>query len=99
MLHALPQIFVGLKVAIWLAVIGAVIAEFVGADAGLGFVIVPRAEAAAVGRRAPMIPVLTWPGGPADRRLLPDRKPGKPWCHDRVNDTALGGPRGSHDGF
>ncbi len=39
-LHALPQVFVGLKVAISLAVIGAVIAEFVGADAGLGFVIV-----------------------------------------------------------
>ncbi len=38
--YALPQIFVGLKTAISLAVIGAVIAEFVGASAGLGFVIV-----------------------------------------------------------
>jgi NitT/TauT family transport system permease protein len=39
--YALPQIFVGLKVAISLAVIGAVVAEFSpGADAGLGFVIV-----------------------------------------------------------
>ncbi|MFH0178732.1 ABC transporter permease [Streptomyces cacaoi] len=38
--YALPQIFVGLKVAISLAVIGSVIAEFVGASAGLGFVIV-----------------------------------------------------------
>jgi NitT/TauT family transport system permease protein len=37
--HALPQVFVGLKVAISLAVIGAVIAEFVGARAGLGYVI------------------------------------------------------------
>ncbi|GGM71448.1 ABC transporter permease [Lentzea pudingi] len=37
--HALPQIFVGLKVSITLAVIGAVIGEFVGADAGLGYVI------------------------------------------------------------
>jgi NitT/TauT family transport system permease protein len=38
--YALPQIFVGLKVAISLAVIGAVVAEFSpGADAGLGFVI------------------------------------------------------------
>lgn len=37
---ALPQIFVGLKVAISLAVIGAVIGEFVGASRGLGFVIV-----------------------------------------------------------
>ncbi|MFS8096618.1 ABC transporter permease [Lentzea alba] len=37
--HALPQVFVGLKVAISLAVIGAVIGEFVGARAGLGYVI------------------------------------------------------------
>ncbi|MEU5266306.1 ABC transporter permease [Amycolatopsis sp. NPDC021455] len=44
--HALPQIFVGLKVAISLAVIGAVIAEFVGADAGLGFVIVQSGASA-----------------------------------------------------
>lgn len=38
--NALPQIFVGLKVAIPLAVVGAVIGEFAGSDAGLGFVIV-----------------------------------------------------------
>ena len=37
--HALPQVFVGLKVSITLAVIGAVIGEFVGARAGLGYVI------------------------------------------------------------
>jgi NitT/TauT family transport system permease protein len=37
--YALPQIFVGLKVAISLAVIGSVIAEFVGATSGLGYVI------------------------------------------------------------
>lgn len=37
---AVPQFFVGLKVAITLAVIGAVIAEFVGATSGLGYVIV-----------------------------------------------------------
>nr|WP_202886838.1 ABC transporter permease [Kribbella sandramycini] len=36
---ALPQIFTGLKVAISLAVIGSVIAEFVGATEGLGYVI------------------------------------------------------------
>jgi NitT/TauT family transport system permease protein len=38
--YALPQIFVGLKVAISLAVIGAVIGEFVCASEGLGWVIV-----------------------------------------------------------
>ena len=37
---ALPHIFVGLKVGISLAVIGAVIAEFVGARDGLGFLII-----------------------------------------------------------
>lgn len=44
--QALPQIFVGLKTAISLAVIGAVIAEFVGADAGLGFIIVQSGASA-----------------------------------------------------
>ncbi len=37
--NSLPGIFAGMKVAIVLAVIGAVVAEFVGADGGLGFVI------------------------------------------------------------
>lgn len=37
--YALPQVFVGLKVAITLAVIGAVVGELVGGDKGLGFVI------------------------------------------------------------
>jgi NitT/TauT family transport system permease protein len=37
--YAMPQIFTGLKVAISLAVIGSVIAEFVAAEQGLGYVI------------------------------------------------------------
>lgn len=37
---ALPYVFVGLKVAIALAVIGAVVGEFIGATEGLGYVIV-----------------------------------------------------------
>lgn len=36
---AMPQIFVGLKVAVILAVIGAIIGEFVGSDRGLGYLI------------------------------------------------------------
>jgi NitT/TauT family transport system permease protein len=36
---ALPVLFAGLKVAVTLAVIGAVVGEFVGADRGLGFLI------------------------------------------------------------
>jgi NitT/TauT family transport system permease protein len=37
--NALPGIFAGLKVASVLAIIGAIVAEFVGADSGLGYVI------------------------------------------------------------
>jgi NitT/TauT family transport system permease protein len=35
--YALPAIFAGLKVAMTLALIGAVVAEFVGSDSGLGY--------------------------------------------------------------
>jgi NitT/TauT family transport system permease protein len=38
--NALPFIFGGLKVAITLAVIGAIIGEFVGADSGLGYLMI-----------------------------------------------------------
>lgn len=37
--YALPSLFGGLKVAITLAVVGAIVAEFVGADKGLGYII------------------------------------------------------------
>lgn len=43
---ALEQIFVGLKTAISLAVIGAVIAEFIGASQGLGYLIVQSGSSA-----------------------------------------------------
>ena len=35
--HALPAIFSGLKVSVTLAVVGAVVGEFVGANSGLGY--------------------------------------------------------------
>jgi NitT/TauT family transport system permease protein len=37
--HALPNIFAGLKVAITLAVVGSIVAEFVGTDRGLGYLL------------------------------------------------------------
>lgn len=43
---ALPQIFVGLKVAISLAVVGAVVGEFSGGDKGLGYVIIAAGTSA-----------------------------------------------------
>ena len=36
---ALPSIFGGLKISITLAVVGAVVGEFVGGDAGLGYLL------------------------------------------------------------
>jgi NitT/TauT family transport system permease protein len=33
----MPHVFAGLKIATSLAVIGAIVAEFIGADSGLGF--------------------------------------------------------------
>ena len=37
--HTLPRIFAGLRVAITLATVGAIIGEFVGADRGLGYLL------------------------------------------------------------
>lgn len=37
--HALPHIFSGLKVAITLAIVGAIVAEWVGSDRGLGYLL------------------------------------------------------------
>lgn len=37
--HAMPAIFSGLKVSITLAIVGAVVGEFVGANSGIGFVL------------------------------------------------------------
>lgn len=38
--YALPSFFAGLKVAISLAVVGAIVGEFVGSDSGLGYVLI-----------------------------------------------------------
>jgi NitT/TauT family transport system permease protein len=38
--NALPTIFAGLKISITLAVVGAVVAEFVGGEAGLGYMLI-----------------------------------------------------------
>lgn len=42
LLGALPSIFVGLDIAIVLSVIGAIVGEFVGAKAGLGYLILQK---------------------------------------------------------
>ena len=42
---AMPHLFSSLKVAITLAVIGAIVAEFIGADKGLGYLILTSSGA------------------------------------------------------
>jgi NitT/TauT family transport system permease protein len=42
--HALPNIFAGFKITIVLSVVGAVVAEFVGSDRGLGYVMMMAAS-------------------------------------------------------
>jgi len=75
---ALPQIFVGLKVAVSLAVVGAVVAEFQGAGQGLGFVIVMSGSSAgtplafaAISLLAVMSIALFYIVVAVERRLLP----------------------------
>ena len=76
--NALPSIFAGLKVASVLAVIGAIVAEFVGADSGLGYLIVVAATDQNVTRQFAAIAFLSavgilffWFIGQLERRLLP----------------------------
>ena len=39
LVNAVPAIYSGLKIAITLSVVGAIVGEFVGADAGLGYLL------------------------------------------------------------
>ena len=56
---ALPQIFIGLKIAISLAVIGAVVAELAGAEHGLGFVVVSSSQQASTAQAFAAVVLLT----------------------------------------
>jgi NitT/TauT family transport system permease protein len=76
--NALPSIFAGLKVATVLAVIGAVVAEFVGADGGLGYVIMVATADLDVARQFSALTLLSlmgilffWAIGYLERLLLP----------------------------
>lgn len=76
--HALPSVFAGMKMATVLAVIGAVVAEFVGADSGLGYLIVVAGADFQIDRQFSAIFVLSlvgmlffWLAGWVERRLLP----------------------------
>ncbi len=78
--NALPYIFSACKVAITLAVVGAVIGEFVGADAGLGYIILVASSQlktdvafVAILLLAALGMALFWIIGLLERWLLP-------WC-------------------
>jgi NitT/TauT family transport system permease protein len=76
--QALPNIFAGMKLATVLAVIGAVVAEFVGADAGLGYLIMIAGANFQIARQFSAIVVLSvvgmiffWLAGRIERSCLP----------------------------
>jgi len=76
--QALPSLMAGIKMASVLAVIGAVVAEFVGADSGLGYVIVSASSDFNVTRQFSAIVLLSalgmlffWITELAERRVVP----------------------------
>jgi len=76
--HALPNMFAGLKMATVLSVTGAVVGEFVGADSGLGYVIMVAGSNFQIDLQFAAIILLCVIGvvffgllGWAERRLLP----------------------------
>jgi NitT/TauT family transport system permease protein len=76
--QALPSVLAGMKMAAVLAVIGAVVAEFVGADAGLGYVILAASSNFDITRQFAAIVLLSalgmvfyWIIELLERRLIP----------------------------
>ena len=57
--NALPSIFAGMKVATTLAIIGAIVAEFVGADSGLGYMMMLATSELDMAREFAAITILT----------------------------------------
>ena len=87
--NALPSIFAGLKVATVLSVIGAVVAEFVGSDNGLGYAMMMATSDLNMARQFSAIIVLSligvvffWLIGLVERLMLP-------W-HISVRNETLG---------
>jgi NitT/TauT family transport system permease protein len=87
--NALPNIFAGLKIASVLSVIGAVVAEFVGSDSGLGYAMMVATADLNIARQFAAILLLSvigtvffWLIGLAERLMLP-------WHHSMRNE-ALG---------
>ncbi len=76
--QALPSMFAGMKLASTLAVIGAVVAEFVGANSGLGYIIMVAGSNFRMDQQFAAIILLSaigmaffWALGAIEQRLLP----------------------------
>jgi len=76
--NALPNLFAGLKVAAILAVIGAIVAEFVGADSGLGYLVLVSGTNFKIAEQFAAIILLSimgtaffWLASWTERKLLP----------------------------
>jgi NitT/TauT family transport system permease protein len=87
--NAFPNIFAGLKIASVLSVIGAVVAEFVGADSGLGYAMMVATSDLNIARQFSAILILSligivffWAIGTFERMLIP-------W-HSSVRNETLG---------
>jgi NitT/TauT family transport system permease protein len=87
--NALPSIFAGLRIASVLSVIGAVVAEFVGADSGLGYAMMLATSDLNIARQFSAIILLSaigmiffWLIGLLEKFLIP-------W-HSSVRNEALG---------
>jgi NitT/TauT family transport system permease protein len=85
--NALPSIFAGLKIASVLSVIGAVVAEFVGADSGLGYAMMVATSDLNIARQFSAIFILSamgifffWIIGTLERILIP-------WHSSVLNET------------
>ena len=104
--HAMPAIFAGLKVSVTLAVVGAVVGEFVGSNSGIGFVLqrsignfeLPTMFAALV-ILALIGVILFWLSTVIERFVIPWHASQRhDHCHCERETQAAGKTRNAHNG-
>ena len=81
---AMPQIFVGLKVAVSLAVIGAVVAEYVNSTEGLGYVILTAGPQGETSLAFAAVTLLTVESAGLYLLLVAAQKIAVPWARETV---------------
>lgn len=88
---SLPYIMSGLEVGIVFAVIGAIVAEYLGGSNGLGFLAISTLNALQVDRLFAVIVVMTVMGFALYQIVVSAKRLTIPW-HDSVQDTTGGTP-------